>query len=347
MRTRPAASPFHFPVAALLYTLLVLVLLAGIAVSIWWARRLRPSLGAREDALIVEDSEDLREAVESGRSALRTVDDARAAIIACYLAMEQSLAERGTARSLADTPDELLARARASGVVRGTAASRLTALFYEARFSSHPLGPAQRDAAERALDELAAALAQSAAESSDRAGGRRGAAREAARGRGRSLSCSSRRALVLALAVAGYAMASWAGLTVVAVATAATAVVILRVLLPAATPDKARTAREKAQARSLSGYSHRRFVVQTSCESLSFYQAELRPVLEHLLAARLAERHGVNLYADPEAARRLLCRTSRDADLWPWIDPAARPQAPAPGPAPGRRRTNEASRDAP
>jgi hypothetical protein len=43
--------------------------------------------------------------------------------------------------------------------VRGTAAARLTALFYEARFSSHPLGRGQRDAAEQALDELAAALA--------------------------------------------------------------------------------------------------------------------------------------------------------------------------------------------
>jgi Domain of unknown function (DUF4129) len=155
-------APFHLPLAALLYTLLVLLLLAGVAASIWWARRLRPPLPARDDALIVEESEDLREAVESGRSALRTVDDARAAIIACYLAMEQSLAERGTARGVADTPDELLARARASGIVRGAAAGRLTALFYEARFSSHPLGPAQRDAAERALDELAAALAQPA-----------------------------------------------------------------------------------------------------------------------------------------------------------------------------------------
>jgi hypothetical protein len=132
-------------------------------------------------------------------------------------------------------------------------------------------------------------------------------------------------ALVLALAVAGYAMASWAGLCVVAVATAATAMVILRVLLPPAAPDKGRTAAQKAQARSLTGYSHRRFVVQTASESLSFYQAELRPVLEHLLAARLAERHGVHLYDDPAAARRLLCRTSRDADLWRWIDPATRP----------------------
>jgi len=48
-------------------------------------------------------------------------------------------------------------------------------------------------------------------------------------------------------------------------------------------------------------------------------------VLEHLLAARLAERHGVNLYQDPAAARAVLCRDSRGAELWAWIDPATRP----------------------
>ena len=134
--------------------------------------------------------------------------------------------------------------------------------------------------------------------------------------------------LVLAVTVAGYAMAGWAGLSVVAVGTAATAMAVLRVLLPQATPDQARKAREKATARTLSGYSHRRFVVQSSTSSLGFYTGELRPVLEHLLAARLAERHGVNLYTDPEAARRLLCRSPRDQDLWPWIDPAPKPQHP-------------------
>jgi hypothetical protein len=143
-------------------------------------------------------------------------------------------------------------------------------------------------------------------------------------------------ALVIAVAVAGYAMAGWAGLSVVAVGTAATAMVVLRVLLPQATPDQARKAREKARARTLSGYSHRRFVVQNSISSQGFYTGELRPVLEHLLAARLAERHGVNLYADPEAARRLLCRSARDGDLWPWIDPATRPETSVRD-APGQR----------
>jgi hypothetical protein len=59
--------------------------------------------------------------------------------------------------------------------------------------------------------------------------------------------------------------------------------------------------------------------------SMAFYNDELRPVLEHLLAARLAQRHGVHLYQDPAAARALLCRDFRDADLWTWIDPATRP----------------------
>ena len=154
-------TPGHFPVVPLLYGLLIVALLVAVWISVWWSRRFGRAGLSRADGFIAEDSEDLREAVESGRSALRALDDARAAIIACYVAMEIRLAERGAARAAADTPDELLARATQSGIVRGTAAARLTALFYEARFSSHPLDRGQRDAAEHALDELAAALTHS------------------------------------------------------------------------------------------------------------------------------------------------------------------------------------------
>jgi hypothetical protein len=160
-RSGPGAPP-PISLTVLLYVLLVVAVLAGIAVSIWLARRLRPPAALRDDGddFIAEDPERLREAVKSGRSALRTVDDARAAIIACYLAMETSLAERGAARGVAGTPGELLTGATERGLVRGAAAGRLTALFYEARFSSHPLGQRQRDAAEQALGELAADLAE-------------------------------------------------------------------------------------------------------------------------------------------------------------------------------------------
>ncbi len=134
--------------------------------------------------------------------------------------------------------------------------------------------------------------------------------------------------MIVVAAAAGYLMAGWAGLSVAVTAGAAAAMVVLRYLLPTPAPDAARKAREKPQARLLSRHSHRRFLVHNSIASRGFYQVELRPVLEHLLAARLAERHGVHLYQDPDAARRLLCRRPRDADLWPWIEPV--PEIPKP-----------------
>ena len=111
-------------------------------------------------------------------------------------------------------------------------------------------------------------------------------------------------AAVTAAALAGYAVAGWAGLTVVAVATAAGVLVLVRALLPQLTPEAAKKAPEKPRARTLTGYSHRRFIVRNAMSSQDDYDLELRPVLEHLLAARLAERHGVHLYQDPDAARR-------------------------------------------
>ncbi|HEY5018007.1 MAG TPA: DUF4129 domain-containing protein [Streptosporangiaceae bacterium] len=160
---RPPASggwTLHVPWLPILYGLLVVALVAAVVISIWWSSRLRRPAAP----LVIEDlgTEDLREAVESGRAALAEISDARAAIIACYLAMERSLADRGTSRTAADTPDELLARAVGAGTVRGPAASRLTALFYEARFSTHPVADGQRAAAGAALDELARELAAAA-----------------------------------------------------------------------------------------------------------------------------------------------------------------------------------------
>ena len=158
---RAPQPAYHFPLGPILYGLLVFLIVAAVAISLWWAARLRrPALPRLlPDAA---DADELREAVESGRLALAELDDARAAIIACYVAMESSLGDRGAARGVADTPDELLARVVSAGIVRGAAARRLTGLFYEARFSTHPLGRAERDAASAALDELAAELGASA-----------------------------------------------------------------------------------------------------------------------------------------------------------------------------------------
>jgi hypothetical protein len=161
---RSGAGSFPVPLGPILYGLLIAALVAAVAVSIWWAaRQRRAALPAPAGIAEDPDPAGLREAVESGRAALAgDVDDARAAIIACYLAMEATLAERGAARGVADTPGELLGKAVRSGLVRGAAARRLTALFYEARYSSHPLDGGQRAAASLALDELAAELREPA-----------------------------------------------------------------------------------------------------------------------------------------------------------------------------------------
>ena len=148
----------HYIRYVLIGLLIAAVIFAAILI---WRQRRRWSFAAGRP---VDDDEDtdtpaeLARAVDSGRLALRELDDARAAIIACYVAMEASLADAGAARGAAETPDELLDRAVGAGVVDASPAGRLTTLFYEARFSTHPMSLARRDDAEHALAEMAASL---------------------------------------------------------------------------------------------------------------------------------------------------------------------------------------------
>jgi Domain of unknown function (DUF4129) len=147
--------------ALLLYILLGLLLAAALITCVVLIRRHAGRVAWDDSEYDLGDDqseEQLRRAVASGQAAMREVDDARLAIIACYVAMEQSLAKAGTVRSAAETPDELLGRAATDGLVHGAEAGRLTQLFYEARFSTHPLPPARRDEARRALEALAASL---------------------------------------------------------------------------------------------------------------------------------------------------------------------------------------------
>jgi len=131
--------------------------------------------------------------------------------------------------------------------------------------------------------------------------------------------------LVAAAALAGGAVSGWPGVVVVAVVAAVLALLVLRAVIPRSAAQTSRRAKDKQQARAIFGYGQRRFVVATSLTSRPLYESDLRPVLEHVLAARLADGHGVNLYTEPEAARRAFCRTRADESLWPWIDPGRSP----------------------
>jgi hypothetical protein len=127
---------------------------------------------------------------------------------------------------------------------------------------------------------------------------------------------------VVVAALAAAAVSGWPGVVAVAAAAAVLALIVLRGTIPRSSAQAFRRAKEKQQARSISGYGQRRFVVVASLGSRAGYESDLRPVLEHILAARLADSHGVNLYTEPDAARRAFCRTRGDESLWPWIDPA-------------------------
>jgi hypothetical protein len=147
----------------------LLALVGGaLAVVTVGARRLAAAreqrAGTSSDSTEGLDVQELTEAVRAAETELAGHGDARAAIVAAYAAMADRLADRvrrsGGGPTAADTPTELLQRAAAAGLVEGGPAETLTALFREARFSRHPMGPAQRSAAEGALrqvlDELAA-----------------------------------------------------------------------------------------------------------------------------------------------------------------------------------------------
>jgi hypothetical protein len=127
---------------------------------------------------------------------------------------------------------------------------------------------------------------------------------------------------VAAATVAAAAVSGWPGAVTIAVATAVIALLVLRSLIPRSAAQALRLKRNRQRARSIHGYAQRRFVVVTSLSSRAMYESDLRPALEHVLAARLAERHAVNLYTEPEKARQAFCRTRADTSLWPWIDPA-------------------------
>jgi hypothetical protein len=159
----PHGSAFNFDIVV--NVVLVILGLAVVALLLILLHRRQRRWQVSQLAADVDDDAALREAVKAGRMALGELSEPRMAIIHCYLAMERSLAEAGAARIAAETPDELLARSTAAGLLHGDPPAELTALFYEARFSTHPVPQSARDSALRAIDAILADLGEDHADS--------------------------------------------------------------------------------------------------------------------------------------------------------------------------------------
>jgi len=146
----PAHSPALSPVPVAAGSLVAVLLVVAVVLGFLAHRR-----GRRVEA--IDHDEAARGAVyaaaDAGADAMRDVADPRAAIIACYAAMEQVLAGAGIRRLVAETPGDLLARAIDLDIAP-QAARRLTELFLEARYSTHPMSEGDRDVARAALARL-------------------------------------------------------------------------------------------------------------------------------------------------------------------------------------------------
>lgn len=133
-------------------------------------------------------------------------------------------------------------------------------------------------------------------------------------------------AVALATAAAGaYALSGAPGTVVAVIVFAALALAVAAWLLPA--PSQASQAPEQSDDNRhpttwFHNYWRQRERVNAGTKSMASYQTGLGPQLQHLLAARLGERHGVNVYADPQAARRLFCVRPQDQELWVWVAPS-------------------------
>ena len=107
----------------------------------------------------------LLDSLTAGSDALSAGGEPRAAIIACYAAMERGFAAAGSAPAVADTPAEVLARATRAGLVRPEPAETLTGMFRRARYSTYPMTSADSRVAADALTEMRSDLGQSADQS--------------------------------------------------------------------------------------------------------------------------------------------------------------------------------------
>lgn len=99
---------------------------------------------------------DLARAAELGLAEMGDLSrDPRAAIIACYLAMERELEKSpGTVPQDSDTPSEVLARAIEQQALPAGSATVLVDLFEEARFSPHVMDEGHRADAVGALQSV-------------------------------------------------------------------------------------------------------------------------------------------------------------------------------------------------
>jgi hypothetical protein len=143
------SSDAYRPQFALIPVLVLggLIVAAGTAGYLSYRAR-RRHLGVRGQELLLADV--LDETLDD----LRAEPDPARAVIAAYARLERALSAYGLPRRPAEAPQEYVARVLGELEVATSAVERLTALFVQAKFSTHSVGPETKQKAIAALEEL-------------------------------------------------------------------------------------------------------------------------------------------------------------------------------------------------
>jgi hypothetical protein len=142
--------------------LLALVLVAVLVLRRVYARRRRlPPRPADVDFEVVPEADRVGEALADGAGAqLAAVEEGtpRNGIVACWLRLEEDIADAGLPRRPWETSGELVVRVLRQLDLDPRAVGTLARLYREARFSTHELGEDARSEARSCLDRFHADL---------------------------------------------------------------------------------------------------------------------------------------------------------------------------------------------
>ncbi len=118
--------------------------------------------------------------------------------------------------------------------------------------------------------------------------------------------------------VVAYSVAGLGGVLVAVTAITVVGVLTVALRVPRAPALRGRS-RPPVPVVNAPYRTYRRVAEQLSWAGVSprHYDVVTRPMLQGLMASRLAERHGIDVQRSPDAARALL-----GDDVWPWLDPA-------------------------
>lgn len=139
----------------LAWTVLLLLALAVVAVLVWLWRyrwyRPEPPLDVPVQVLPTVDLAEALEQSADARVAAIAGGSPRNGIVACWLLVEEAIAEAGVPRLGWETSTEFTVRVLRRLDIDPRPIGTLSRLYREARFSEHPLGEDAREAARAAL----------------------------------------------------------------------------------------------------------------------------------------------------------------------------------------------------